>query len=762
MGVVYKAEDTRLGRAVALKFLPAAFARDPQAVERFQREARAVSALNHPHICTLYDIGEHEGQPFIAMELLEGQTLKQRIAARPLAAEQVLKLGTQIADALEAAHAKGIVHRDLKPANIFLTKRDQVKLLDFGLAKLLRPVSEETLAQTLTEAGAAPGTLPYMAPEQLRGESVDARADIYGVGCVLYEMATGQRPFPETQGPRLIDSILHEPPTPPSRLNPRIPPGLESIVLKALDKDPERRYQSARELRVDLERLTLPAQAVAAAPARPRLSRRTLLGAGATVAGLAVLILLNVGGLRDRVAGLFAPPPVVSIAVLPLANLSGDAAQEYFADGMTEELITHLAQIGALRVTSRTSVMPYKEKKKPLREIARELNVNWVVEGSVRRAGDRVRVTAQLIDARTDQHLWADNFERDLKDVLTLQSEIARAIAREVDVRLSPQEQARLAQARPVNPAAHEAYLRGVTEEDLGKAIEYFQQAIQLDPQYAPPYAGLARVNYFLGLFGVLPPKEAFGQMQEQAQKALQLDETLADAHGWLALVKLHYDWDWAGAEQEFRRALELNPSQADVHHDYAHFLMAMNRQEEWVAESQRAVELNPFEPGLNTCLAWHHLYAGQYDQAAAQCQRVLRGEPGYWWALINLAWAHEQQGMYAEAIAQFERSFKEWPDSSLALAGLAHTYARAGRRQEALKLLAQLQEQAKKGFVPAYDLATVYAGLGDAEQAFAWLDKSYQERSAFLVHVRWDPKFAALHSDPRFTELTRRIGLPP
>jgi len=761
MGVVYKAEDTRLGGAVALKFLPTEFARDPQAVERFQREARAVSALNHPHICTLYDIGEHEGQPFLAMELLEGQTLKHRLEGRSLKAEEIIKLGAQVAEALEAAHAKGIIHRDLKPANIFVTTHGQAKLLDFGVAKLMHPLGEAATAETLTETGSAPGTLPYMAPEQLRGEAVDARTDLYALGCVLYEMTTGQRPCPETHGPRLIDAILHEPPIPPSRLNPKVGPGLEGIILKALDKDPERRYQAARELRVDLERLTLSTTAVAAAAVARPLVRRTLLAAGLAVAALAALVGLNVGGVRDRLAGLLQPPRVESIAVLPLANLSGDVGQEYFADGMTEELITHLAQIRALRVTSRTSVMPYKETKKPLGVIARELKVSWVVEGSVRRAGDRVRVTAQLIDARTDQHLWADNFERDLKDVLTLQSEIARAIARQVDVRLSPQEQARLAQARPVNPAAHEAYLRGLTADDLGKAMGYFQQAIQLDPNYAPAHAGQADLYYFFGLFGIMPPPQAFSQMRAAAEKALALDETLANAHGALALVKLHYDWDWAGAEREFKRALELNPSQADVRHAYAHFLMVMNRRQEWVAESQWAVDLDPFEPGLLTCLAWHHLYAGQYDQAVAQSQKVLRAEPDYWWAIINLAWAYEQKGMYPEAIAQFERSFTQWPGSSLALASLAHSYARAGRKQEALKALAQLQAQAKKGFVPAYDLATVYAGLGDTDQAFAWLDKAFEERDAFLVHVRWDPKFDNLHADPRFKELIRRIGLP-
>ena len=437
MGVVFKAEDTNLRRFVALKVLPNELSKDRHAVERFQREARAASALNHSNICTVHDIGEHQGQQFIVMELLEGRTLKHCIAKRPLETEQAAKLGMQIADALEAAHAKGIVHRDIKPEKILVSDRGHVKLLDFGLAKLLHPVSEETLTQSETQGQGAAGTLPYIAPEQLQGQSVDARADIYAVGVVLYEMATGQRPFRAESSVRLIADILHSPPPRPRWVRQAVPPRLEEAILKCLEKDPENRYQSAKELAVDLRRLAAPSTVAGKPPLLPerlRLKRAMVIGGVTLLAVLVVLFALNVGGWRQRLLYSTGPPKIQSLAVLPLENLSGDPTQDYFADGMTEELTTELAQIGALRVISRTSVAHYKGAHKTLPEIARELRVDAVVAGSVERSGDRVRITAQLIEAATDRTLWARSYQESLTDVLSLQDEVARAIASEISI----------------------------------------------------------------------------------------------------------------------------------------------------------------------------------------------------------------------------------------------------------------------------------------------------------------------------------------
>jgi serine/threonine protein kinase/Tfp pilus assembly protein PilF len=776
MGEVYRAKDSRLDREVAVKVLREALAGNRDALKRFEHEAKAVAALSHPNILTIYDVGTHEDLSFAVMELLEGESLRARINRSPLPWKEAVEIGIAVADAVAAAHSKGIIHRDLKPENIFLTSDDRVKILDFGLARLRPVMSQQELTQAPTksvetELGALIGTAPYMSPEQIHGERVDARSDIFSLGCVIFEMLTGKRPFSGKTIAETLIAILQDEPPALYELGKDFPPELERLIRQCLEKKPDRRFHSAHDLALALKAVlgggavptsSLKTQTRLIALQRPAFWFKAT---AALLTTLALIFAWRVGKRlewRQEPQASAAKIKIQALAVLPLENLSGDASQDYFVDGMTDALTNVLAQIGSIRVTSTHSVMQYKEMKKPLSEIAKELDVNALVKGSVMRSGDQVKIQAQLIEEPGERQLWQQSYERSYSDVVKLQNEVSLAVAHEVRINLTSHEQGRLARNRSINPQAYEAYLKGMAAEGGGESNEYLQQAVKLDPHFAPAFSAMAGNYFFLGLFGDLPPEEAFKKVKENSSNAMELDENFADPHGWLALALLHYDWNFPEAEKEFKHALELNPNSADIHHVYAHYLIAMNRREDSVAESERALEINPFDASLIGCLAWHNLFARQYDQARDQALKALRLSPEDWWSHVNLGLAYEQKTMLPEATAEFQKSTTLWPGNALSLASLGHAFASSGKKQKAEEALSMLLGQRKRGFVPAYDIAIVYAGLNNKDQAFEWLQKANEERSAFLVFVRWDPRLDNLHSDPRFQDLLRKIGLPP
>jgi len=759
MGIVYQAEDTKLKRTVALKFLPSELTQDAEAKQRFLHEARAAAAISHASIVTVHEINEHEGRVYIAMEYVEGRTLKELIAVnRPpstvnhIPIPEVLDIAMQIASGLTAAHAKGIVHRDIKPANVMLTDEGIVKIVDFGLAKL------KGLTR-LTKSGTTLGTVAYMSPEQATGKDVDHRTDIWSLGVVLYEMLIGTLPFKGDYEQAVVYSILNEEPAPitSSPRSPSIPLRLTSLINKALAKNPRDRYGSVSQMLDDLHAIWNEMGKADGKGKKP--IRRWLIPMACGLAVLAVLLLLKPKATKESAV------KISSIAVLPLQNYSQDPEQDYFADGMTEALISELSRIRTLRVISRTSAMLYKKSAKPLPEIARELHVDAVLEGSALRAGHRIRITAQLIEARSDRHIWADDYERDYSDVLSLQKEVSSAIAREIRVALTPEEATRLSIARKVNVEAHEAYLKGLylinkfNEEDTKKGIAHFEEALGKDPDYALAYTGLAMAYDTLIDLNIVHPREIIKKMKADTLKALSIDESLGEAHLMLAEVKLLDEWDFKGAEREFKLALQLNPSYSTTYLWYANFLHSMGRNEEAYALIQRARQIDPMSMLVNSFLGFHFVRIRQYDKAIVQIKEVLDMEPNDLYPHYVLGNAYIGKKMMPEAIAEFQKA-AAGGGLEPAHVNEARAWALNGKPDMAKRMLADLLDKSQTSHVSPRLLFYLYYSLGETDKALAWLERSAKERELAILFVQSSPFTEQLHQDPRFAALLKKLGL--
>jgi len=772
MGVVYKAEDSKLGRIVALKFLPETLSAEDLALERFQREARAASALNHSNICTIYDIDEYEGQPFISMEYVEGQCLKDYIRERRLDSEEICKIGIQIADALSAAHSKGVVHRDIKPANIVVSAAGPVKVLDFGLVKLIDSQGADVETKSLTETHSVTGTLPYMSPEQLRGRAVDARTDIYALGMVLYEMATGRRPFFGETSPQLIDEILHSPPPLPREVNAKVAAKLEEIILKCLEKDPEDRFQTAKEVAVDLRRMTTASsvsQRVAAVPGKR--SRRF-----AWVAVPAVLLaFLAVFLLARLVFQNVLAPPTRSLAVLPFVEESNDASTQYVGDGITEGVIDKLSEVPSLRVMSRSSAFRFRGKETDAQSAGKDLHVQVVLTGRIARQADSLKLSAELVNVDDGTQIWGRQFRYAMVDLSRAQDDLAEAVSDKLQLRLSQVEETRLGRRITDNSEAYQLYLQARyhlnqrTPHGVRKSIELFQQATERDPNFALAYAGLADAYIISANLGHLAPRESLPEAKAAATKALVLDPQLGEAHSALGQVKSHYDYDLPGAQIEFLKGIKYNSNYANGRLFYAGgYLTPMGRHSEAIAEMKKALELDPLSLPLNNLMGNTYLWAGDYNKAVQQFRSTVELDPTFPMTHFFFAACLEGMGKYDEAIAEVQKGelvTGEPPDEVEADVKQFRTSLQTGGPkaywQKNLELTLERRAQSGTSYFPALVVAHAFAKVGDKDKAFEWLNRAYSEKDGNLTLIKSLPGFENLRRDPRFTDLLKRMGLP-